>query len=138
MTRNSQAATRTGDFIIAIYEASVSRAFSASHSILLPDGQPETPHDHLWHVTATFRSADLQGPSAVVIDFVEVQRALDAMAGELEGTSLNAMPFFADGRCSAERVAEYLCGDLARRLRGRQPWRLSVSEAPGCSAAFYP
>jgi 6-pyruvoyl-tetrahydropterin synthase len=121
-----------------LYEASVSRAFSASHSILLPAGAPEPAHEHLWHVTATFRAERLLEPSAVVIDFLEVQRALDAIAGELQGTSLNALPFFADGRCSAERLAEYLCGELARRLGGRKPWRVSVTEAPGCSAAFYP
>jgi 6-pyruvoyl-tetrahydropterin synthase len=101
-----------------LYEASVSRAFSASHSILLPAGAPE--------------------PAAVVIDFLEVQRALGAVARELQGTSLNALPFFADGRCSAERLAEYLCGELARRLGGHRPWRVSVTEAPGCLAAFYP
>lgn len=121
----------------AIYEASVSRAFSASHSILLPSGAPEAAHEHLWHMTATFRSAGLLEPSAVVIDFLEVERALDGIASELQGTSLNALPFFADGRCSAERLAEYLCGELTRRLGGRPPWRLSVTEAPGCSAAFY-
>jgi 6-pyruvoyl-tetrahydropterin synthase len=123
---------------MSLYEASVSRAFSASHSILLPSGAPEAAHEHLWHVTATFRAGGLLEPSAVVIDFVAVEKALDALARGLEGTALNALPFFADGRCSAERVAEYLCGELARRLDGRKPWRMSVSEAPGCSAAFYP
>ena len=120
-----------------IYEASVSRAFSASHSILLPAGAAEEPHQHLWHVTATFRAHRLQEPMAAVIDFVDVQDALDALARELEGTSLNSLPFFADGRCSAERVAEYLAGELARRLGGRGPWRVAVTESPGCSAAFY-
>ena len=120
------------------YEASVSRAFSASHSILLPSGGAEESHEHLWNVTATFRAEALREPSAVVIDFLEVRSAMDAIARELEGTSLNALSFFADGRCSAERVAEYLAGELARRLGGRRPWRVAVTESPGCSAAFYP
>jgi 6-pyruvoyltetrahydropterin/6-carboxytetrahydropterin synthase len=123
---------------MAIYEASVSRAFTAAHSILLPSGVPEAPHEHLWHVTATFRAGALLEPSAVVIDFLAVEKALDDLAHELQGTVLNSLPFFADGRASAERVAEYLCGELAQRLSGRRPWRVTVTEAPGCSAAFYP
>jgi 6-pyruvoyl-tetrahydropterin synthase len=121
-----------------LYEASASRAFSASHSILLPGGAPEEPHEHLWHVTATFRAGTLQEPSAVVIDFIQVEKALDEIARELQGTALNSLPFFADGRCSAERVAEYLAGRIAQFLGGRRPWRVSVTESPGCSAAFYP
>jgi 6-pyruvoyltetrahydropterin/6-carboxytetrahydropterin synthase len=124
--------------LIVRYEASVSRAFSASHSLLLPTGAPEGPHEHLWHVTASFRASKLQQPLGVVIDFIEVEKALDAIVRELQGTVLNSLPAFADGQCSAERVAEYLAGDLARRLGGRRPWRVSVTEAPGCSAAFYP
>ena len=44
----------------------------------------------------------------------------------------------ADGRCTAERVAEYLAGRLRDLLGGRDAYRLSVTEAPGCSAAYYP
>jgi 6-pyruvoyl-tetrahydropterin synthase len=121
-----------------LYEASVSRAFTASHSVLLPKGLPEEPHEHLWHVTATFRAEKLQEPMGVVIDFQEVEAALDRIVQRLEGTNLNALPFFADGRCSAERVAEYLCGELARTIAPCKPWRVAVTEAPGCSAAFYP
>ena len=121
-----------------LYEVSVSRAFTATHSLRLPTGAPEEPHEHLWHVRATFRAEKLQEPMGVVADFVEVQAALDRIARMLEGTNLNALPFFADGRCSAERVAEYLCGELARTIASGRPWRVAVTEAPGCSAAFYP
>jgi 6-pyruvoyl-tetrahydropterin synthase len=120
-----------------LYEVSVSRAFTAAHSILLPKG-PEEPHEHLWHVTATFRARKLAEPMGVVIDFLQVQAALDGIVERLQGSSLNALPFFADGRCSAERVAEYLCGEIARGTGGAKPWRVSVTEAPGCAAAFYP
>jgi 6-pyruvoyl-tetrahydropterin synthase len=121
-----------------IYEASVSRAFTASHSILWAQGIPEEPHEHLWHVTATFRAARLQEPMAVVVDFLEVEAAFDAIVDELEGVNLNSLPFFADGRCSTERVAEFLCREITGRMAHGKPWRVSVTEAPGCSAAFYP
>ncbi len=121
-----------------IYEVSVSRAFTASHSVLLRGGAPEEPHEHLWHVTACFRAAKLREPTGFVIDFVEVQAVLDGIVERLGGTNLNALPFFSDGRCSAERVAEYLCGEIARGVGGPKPWRVTVTEAPGCSATFYP
>ena len=121
-----------------LYEVSVSRAFTATHSLRLLTGFHEEPHEHLWRVTATFRAAQLREPMGVVVDFQEVEAALDRIAGALEGTNLNALPFFADGRCSAERVAEYLCGELSRTIASCRPWRVAVTEAPGCSAAFYP
>ena len=120
------------------YEASVSRAFTANHSLRLPTGVPEEPHEHLWRVTAAFRAEKLQEPMGVVVDFTEVEAALDHIVQRLEGTNLNSLPFFADGRCSAERVAEFLCGEIARTIASCKPWRVSVTEAPGCSAAFYP
>jgi 6-pyruvoyl-tetrahydropterin synthase len=75
---------------------------------------------------------------AVVVDFLEVEAALDGIVEKLQGTNLNSLPFFADGRCSAERVAEYLCGEIIRHMGHGKPWRVSVTESPGCSAAFYP
>jgi len=74
----------------------------------------------------------------VVIDFVRVKAALASVAAELDGADLNVLEAFADGRPSAERLAEYLAGQLASRLDGSQPYRLTVTEAPGCSASFYP
>jgi len=121
-----------------LYEVSVSRAFTASHSMLLPSGSPEPAHEHDWRMTATFRADRLDGATAVAIDFTAVQRAMDSLVDELQGTVLNSLAPFGDGRCTAERVAEYLAGRLAERLDDRRPYRLTVTEAPGCSAAFYP
>ncbi len=129
------------------YEVSVESAFSASHSLLLPDGTPEDSHPHTWQVTATFRSGELDEAMGVVIDFVAVQAAMADVAGPLDGTDLNSQPQFADGRASAERVAELVASRLGETLAGQLhapgnegPWlyRVSITEAPGCVAAFYP
>lgn len=121
-----------------LYEVSVSRAFTASHSVVLPDGSLEPMHEHLWHVTATFRAARLGEPTGFVVDFTRVEQTLGTIARELEGAVLNSLEAFSDDRCSAERVAEFLCRRLTDRLDGLTPYRVSVTEAPGCSAAFYP
>ncbi len=121
------------------YEASVSRSFDATHSLRLPGGEQELPHEHTWRMTATFRSESLQPAMAVVIDFVEVERAMGRLVAQLQGIDLNTLPAFADGRCSAERVAEYLAGQLCGMIAGGEMlYRFAVTEAPGCTAAYYP
>lgn len=105
----------------------------------MPDGRFEQPHEHLWHVTVTFRAEALDATTGVVIDFVKVQAALESIGGELEGADLNALAPFADGGSSAERLAEFLAGRLLARIdAGQILYRVGVTEAPGCSAAFYP
>lgn len=121
------------------YEVSVKGEFGATHSVLLPDGSYESPHGHQWQVTAVFRSSRLDETMGVVIDFLEAEASLRAVTDELEGANLNALPAFSDGRASAERLAEYVANRLADRLGGdRRLYRLAVTEAPGCEAAFYP
>ena len=103
------------------------------------DGSLEEPHEHEWHVVATFRSGVLDEPMGVVIDFVEVENALADIARELEGSNLNALEAFSDEKPSAERVARHVAGLLAERLaRGDLLHRVRVTEARGCSAAYYP
>lgn len=121
------------------YEASVSRAFTASHSLRMPDGSAEPSHEHTWRMTATFRAPRLEPAMGVVIDFLDVEKALDRIVGQLDGTNLNALPAFADGRCSAELVAEHLAGILCSMIAGGSMlYRFAVTEAPGCTAAYYP
>ncbi len=79
----------------------------------------------------------------VVVDFVKVKAALKAVTGKMEEADLNACEAFADGKPSAERVAKFFAEQLAEQLAATMAghvrlYRLSVTEAPGCSAAFYP
>lgn len=105
----------------------------------MPDGRLEQPHEHLWQVTATFRAEGLDQTMGVVIDFAKVRVALKSITDELEGTDLNTLAGFTDGGPSAERLAELLAGRLLARIdTDRTLYRVAVTEAPGCSAAFYP
>ena len=124
---------------MSLYEVSVDHAFNARHALRLPDGTWERPHSHLWRVTAAFRADRLDEPMGVVIDFLDVQRALEKVDRELQGTDLNALGAFEGTSPSAERVAEHVARRLADRLgAGCGLYRVRVTEAPGCSAAFYP
>ena len=132
---------------MSVYEASVQQAFTANHALPLPAGGMEDPHKHTWLMTATFRARRLDETMAVAIDFVRVAEVLTALARDFESCDLNDRPEFIDGRPSAERVAEMVAGRLADELAaeltdpsGQGPWLhgVEVTEAPGCSAAFYP
>jgi len=124
---------------MGVYEVSVQCQFIASHAVRLPDGSLEESHEHPWRATATFRSERLDPVMGVVIDFLTVQEAMRAVAAELEGRDLNSMAQFGPGGASAERVAAFLAEALARRLGGGcRLYRLALSEAPGCTAAYYP
>lgn len=86
---------------------------------------------------AAFRGDVLDPVTGVLIDFLEVKAALDALAGELEGTDLNAHEAFRARAPSAERVAEFLARRLMQALGGEgRLYSLEVIEAPGCRAAF--
>lgn len=125
---------------MGLYEAGVTRSFTARHSILISSSEGEPSHEHLWRFTATFRSSSLSEPQAVVVDFLDVLPVMDAIASELDGKDLNALDYFNDGRASAERVAEYLANQIIQRLSvgGKLLHRVEVTEAPGCFAAYYP
>jgi 6-pyruvoyl-tetrahydropterin synthase len=124
---------------MSTYEVSVQGVFHAGHSVRLPDGSCEPPHEHDWQVTATFRANRLDETMGVVVDFLEVESSLQAVMAQLEGKDLNSLAAFSDGRPSAERVAEYVAKALAFRLGGdHRLYRLAVTEAPGCGAAYYP
>ena len=122
-----------------MYEATVERSFAATHAVALPEGSIEPAHRHHWHVRAVFRARRLGEPMGVVVDFLAADKALEGVLGELDGRKLNALPQFANGRSSAERVAEWIARSLTDRLScGELLHCVRVTEAPGCTASFYP
>ena len=123
--------------LVSTYEVSVESRFTARHAIAMPDGRMELSHSHEWQVRAAFRGAVLDPVTGVLIDFLAVKAALDALACELEGTDLNVHEAFRASSPSAERVAEFLARRLMHALAGEgRLYSLEVSEAPGCRAAF--
>jgi 6-pyruvoyltetrahydropterin/6-carboxytetrahydropterin synthase len=122
-----------------MYEASVERSFTAGHAVSAGRGALEEPHEHVWRMTAVFRAESLDGATDMVIDFAEVDKALRAIADELQGKDLSALEAFSRHSPTAERLAEHLARELQKRLdKGNLLYCLSVTEAPNCKAAFYP
>ena len=101
---------------MAAHEINVQKVFTASHSVSLPNGTAEPSHEHKWLVTATFRSNRLDETMGAVIDFRAVNDALEQVTGPLGGTDLNSASALANGRVSAERVAEFIAAGVAAAL----------------------
>ena len=124
---------------MSTYEVSVRVSFSAAHAIPHGDGRMEKSHVHTWETTATFRSRSIDNEMGVVIDFLAVKTAMDAIASRLGGENLNDLDAFSAVTTSAENVAAHIAGELRRELPDQNLlYRLSVTEAPGCEAAYYP
>ena len=119
------------------FEIRVSLAFSASHSLRLPDGTMEPPHNHGWSVDVTL-AADVLDAMDCVVDFHLVEQQLAAITKGWDRKHLNDVQPFASGiNPSAERVAEAIGRSLAFEDRVRLV-RVEIGEATGCVAVYRP
>ena len=74
-----------------------------------------------------------------MIDFLRIQEVMKSIADELEGTDLNVLEAFGENGASAEKLAELLAAMLSERLEeGGNLHKVEVTEAQGCTAAYYP
>jgi 6-pyruvoyl-tetrahydropterin synthase len=123
---------------MSCYQVSVEQSFTASHALPLPGGRREPKHEHTWQVTATYRSAELSGEMDVVVDFVEVSHAMQALAEKLQNQALDSHPLLMGHPASAERVAEAWARELTAGPGGELLLAVEVTEAQGCRAAYFP
>lgn len=118
-----------------VFELTVQRVFSAAHAIVI-QGQREAMHGHDWRVTARVAGPSLDD-DGLLCDFHALERDLDEIIRPFQNACLNDTPPFDEINPTAERVAEFIASELARRVHS--PVRLlsvSVTEAPGCEATL--
>ncbi|MGB0715687.1 MAG: 6-pyruvoyl trahydropterin synthase family protein [Phycisphaerae bacterium] len=119
---------------IDVYSIDVNDSFNATHRVKLPDGEWEPLHGHDWHVTAHFRT-EILDTNGMVVDFLEAGEALRSILNAWNHADLNQHPDFADAPPTAEIVARRILEKLEERGL-QQIARVSVVEAPGCTATF--
>jgi 6-pyruvoyltetrahydropterin/6-carboxytetrahydropterin synthase len=120
-----------------MYELAVERDFQATHAVTM-DGRPEPPHEHGWRVSVVVAgpAVDSEG---LLCDFCVIQRLLDEVLAPLRGADLNRTPPFDQVNPTAEMVARHVAAELGRGLpAGVGLARVSVTEAPGCTATYLP
>ena len=104
-----------------MYEVSVEHSFTAGHAVSAGRGALEEPHEHVWRMTAVFRAESLDGATGMVIDFTEVDKALRAIADELQGkdaalakTMQKSQPELAKKLAAARKAVEELKAEAAK------------------------
>ena len=128
-----------------MYEVTVSRIFAAAHAIRLYDGSLEPVHGHNWAIEVTV-GADQLDEIDVVMDFHQLEMALDQLIAQVQNRSFNDIPPFAGltrgavgVNPTAERVARWIADQIAPELaNGVHLSQVKVGEAPGCTASFRP
>ena len=116
--------------------------FSAAHALVIR-GEREALHGHDWRVTATVEGPGLDG-DGLLIDFHALERELGAVVAPFRNANLNHTAPFDRVNPSAENVARHIGEALAARLArvtsagGARLASVTVTEAPGCEAAYEP
>jgi len=119
------------------FEISVTREFSAAHQLRLYDGSIEPLHGHNWRVRASVWGQGLDS-IGTVMDFHELERALDAIIQPLHNRHLNELPPFSNGlNPSAENVAFHI-GQSLRLPEGVRLLSVEAWETSYCSAIYRP
>jgi 6-pyruvoyltetrahydropterin/6-carboxytetrahydropterin synthase len=120
-----------------MFELTVQREFCAAHAIMI-GGRREPVHGHNWLVTLTVTGEKLDN-NGLLCDFHLLERRLEEAIKEFDNNDLNSIEPFDRVNPTAERVAEHIGRQMALHLPfGVTLERLSVREAPGCTATYRP
>lgn len=119
-----------------MFEVLVRQAFSSAHALRDYHGGTEPLHGHNFEVEVVLRGKTLQKKVKYLVDFIEVQKALEAVVKPLDHVNLNETPPFDRENPSAENIALYISQQLAHRWRspGVQIASVTVWETPTLAA----
>lgn len=126
-----------GSYHFKMYELSVEKEFCAAHALVL-NGAREVVHGHNFRVTLTLSGRELDG-DGLLVDFHDVERALDDILKPLTNADLNAARAFQGVNPSAEHIAKHIAESVQARLGSNGRARVTscrVTEAPGCSVTY--
>lgn len=118
------------------FQITTTRHFAASHQLKLYDGSMEPLHGHNWVVKVTVRAPQLD-QIGVVMDFHDLEKAVDAIVLPWHNTHLNDSPAFATKNPSAENVALHV-GTAIALPQGVTLVSAEVWETPENSATYSP
>lgn len=90
-----------------MYSVRIEDTFAAAHFLARYHGKCERIHGHNYRVRVTARGAGLDD-GGMLVDFTLLKETLRKITSELDHSSLNDHPAFADGSPSAERIARHV------------------------------
>lgn len=109
-----------------MYRVAVSRDFIAQHYLIGGDwGAENAPHSHHYRVEVRLDGRELDR-HGYLVDIVEIEAALEALADRYRDRMLNDLPEFAGRNPSVERFARQLCVAFAERIAAGNVEAISV------------
>ncbi|MGE5645213.1 MAG: 6-carboxytetrahydropterin synthase QueD [Acidobacteriota bacterium] len=100
-----------------MFEVSVEETFAAGHALRNYRGKCENVHGHNYRVRVLIEGATLDR-AGLLVDFVELKRALRGIIEKLDHRFLNDVPPFDELNPSAENMARYFYEEMAKQLNG--------------------
>jgi len=114
------------------FQITTTRRFSAAHQLRLYDGSLEPLHGHNWKVTVTVESDELDS-IGVVMDFHDLDRAVEALIARMHNRHLNEVEPFTQLNPSTENVALHIARSLRLppnvRLHSAEVWETDDNSA---------
>ena len=97
-----------------MFEVLVEAEFCAAHALRHYHGKTEPLHGHNYRVQVVIRGKRLQKKVKYLVDFVPLQKALQAITRRLDHTNLNELSPFDRENPSAENLAVYVADQMKR------------------------
>jgi 6-pyruvoyltetrahydropterin/6-carboxytetrahydropterin synthase len=120
-----------------MYEVEITSSFSAAHRLRDYNGKCEQLHGHNYRIQVAAR-ADLLGSGGMVIDFVDLKKALNEILERVDHKYLNDIVPFDKIEPSAENIARFLFDEIAKDLgpQGTLLYSVSVWESDTSRATY--
>jgi 6-pyruvoyltetrahydropterin/6-carboxytetrahydropterin synthase len=115
-------------------------SFAAAHAIRGHTRGCENLHGHNYRVRVHLRARQLDG-LGMVLDFADLKAIMQEILGPFDHRVLNEVPPFDQRNTTAELLAEYVHGEVVRRLPGDRRIdvaRVEVWETDTSCAAYEP
>ena len=114
------------------FEITAFRIFAAAHQLRLYDGSLESLHGHNWRVKVMV-GADRLDSIGVVMDFHELDRALEQTITPMRNRHLNELAAFQEINPSTENIAMHIARNLVLpnsvRLLSVEVWETDENSA---------
>jgi 6-pyruvoyltetrahydropterin/6-carboxytetrahydropterin synthase len=123
-----------------MFEVAIEESFAAGHALRNYRGKCENVHGHNYRVQVTIEGAELDA-IGLLVDFVELKKAVHAVIERMDHVWLNDMPPFDVLNPSAENMAKFIYDEVSAGLNGRAGVRVGsvkLWETDTASATYRP
>ena len=123
-----------------MFEVTVQQTFAAGHALRNYHGKCENVHGHNYRVEVMIQGEQLDS-TGLLVDFVEVKRAMRDVIEYLDHRFINDLPPFTDVNPSAENIAKFFYDRMREGLQADVPVRIAevkVWETDTSSAVYRP